>query len=440
MSTAKWIMAGVAAAVLAGCAEEDIILPGKREDLRAPFGEVSDDRVRTENVAQKISLPKQTSNANWTHRIGSPATRISHPALAAQLTGVQWSTNIGEGDSRRHRITADPVVANGRIFVMDAKSTVSAIALSGETLWSVDLTPVQDGGNDAGGGGLAFGDGKLIVSSGFGKLRALDPATGGEIWLQELDAPATGTPTVSRGLVYVVSGDNVAWAVNSDTGRVAWQLEGASDVSNVSGGPAPAVGDDLVVFAFGSGELQAAFRKGGLRRWDATVAGQRRGIAANTISDITGDPVIVGDTVFAGSHSGRIVAVNADSGSRLWTAKDGALGPVWPAGGSVFAVTDRNELVRLDGETGTRIWATKLPFFVRSDRRTRVEIVAHYGPIIAGGRVLVASNDDLIRSFDPATGAQLSAVEVPGGASTNPVVAGGTLYVVSRKGVLHAIR
>lgn len=440
MTTAKWIMAGVAAAVLAGCAEEDIILPGKREDLRAPFGEVSDDRVRTENSVQKISLPNQVSNANWTHRIGSPATRTSHPALAAQLTGVQWSTAIGEGDSRRHRITADPVVANGRIFVMDAKSTVTAVALSGETLWSVDLTPARDQQNDAGGGGLAFGDGKLIVSSGFGKVRALDPATGGEIWKQDLDAPATGTPSVSRGLVYVVSGDNVAWAIDSETGRVEWQLDGASDVSNVSGGPAPAISDDLVIFAFGSGEMQAAFRKGGLRRWDATVAGQRRGIAASTVSDITGDPVIAGNTVFAGSHSGRIVAVNAESGSRIWTAKDGALGPVWPAGGSIFAVTDRNEVVRLDGETGTRIWGTKLPFFVREDARRRVEIVAHYGPVLAGGRVLVASNDGLIRSFDPASGALLSAVEVPGGATSNPVVAGNTLYVVSRKGVLHAIR
>lgn len=440
MTKAKWIMAGVAAAVLAGCAEEDIILPGKREDLRAPFGEISDDRVIAENSAQKISLPAQRTNANWTHRIGSPATRTAHPALAAQLTGVQWSTKIGEGDSRKHRITADPVVADGRVFVMDSKARVTAVSLSGETLWSVDLTPARDGQNDAGGGGLAYGDGKLIVSSGFGALRALDPASGSELWKQDLDAPATGAPSISRGLVYAVAGDNVAWAVNADNGRVVWQLQGASDVSNVSGGPAPALTDDLVIFAFGSGEMQAAFRKGGLRRWDATVAGQRRGFAVGSVSDITGDPVVAGNVVYAGSHSGRIVAVNKDSGARIWTAKDGALGPVWPAGGSVFAVTDRNELVRLDAETGTRIWGTRLPFFVREDRRRRVEIVAHYGPVIAGGRVLVASNDGLLRSFDPVSGALTGTVEVPGGATTNPVIAGGTLYLVSRNGVLHAIR
>lgn len=440
MTTTKLIMAGVAAAMLAGCAENEIILPGKREDLRAPFGETSQESVKSENVAQSISLPNQNANANWTQRIGSPATRTSHPALAQNLTGIQWSTPIGQGDSRRYRITADPVVADGRIFVMDSKSTVSAVSLNGEKLWSVNITPDRDRESDAGGGGLAYGDGKLIVTSGFGTLRALDPASGAQIWSQDLNAATTGTPSVSRGLVYVVGGDNVAWAVNSDTGRVVWQLDGSPGIGRVSGGPAPAVGDDLVVFAFGSGELQAAFRKGGARRWDATVAGQRRGIAATTVSDITGDPVIAGNTIYAGSFSGRIVALNADSGARLWTAKDGALGPVWPAGGSVFAVTDRNELVRLDAQTGTRIWGTRLPFFTREVRRRSVEIVAHYGPVIAGGRVLVGSNDGVVRSFDPVSGASLGSVEVPGGVTTNPVVAGNTLYVVSRKGVLHALR
>jgi sugar lactone lactonase YvrE len=54
--------------------------------------------------------------------------------------------------------------------------------------------------------------------------------------------------------------------------------------------------------------------------------------------------------------------------------------------------------------------------------------------------LIVGSNDGVVRSFDPESGASLGAVEVPGGVTTNPVVAGNTLYVVSRKGVLHALR
>ena len=67
-------------------------------------------------------------------------------------------------------------------------------------------------------------------------------------------------------------------------------------------------------------------------------------------------------------------------------------------------------------------------------------IHAHYGPVLAGGRLHVASSDGMLRSFDPASGALVGQAQIPGGAATAPVVAGQTLYVVSRDGQLHAFR
>jgi hypothetical protein len=46
----------------------------------------------------------------------------------------------------------------------------------------------------------------------------------------------------------------------------------------------------------------------------------------------------------------------------------------------------------------------------------------------------------VIRSFDPASGDLVDQTEIRGGATTRPVVANGTLYVVSTNGVLHAYR
>jgi outer membrane protein assembly factor BamB len=54
--------------------------------------------------------------------------------------------------------------------------------------------------------------------------------------------------------------------------------------------------------------------------------------------------------------------------------------------------------------------------------------------------VIVASNDGKLRSFDPTNGAMVASADIPGGASSSPVVAGGVLYVVSSKGQLHAFR
>ena len=186
--------------------------------------------------------------------------------------------------------------------------------------------------------------------------------------------------------------------------------------------------------------MQAVFSRGGLRRWDASVLGGRPGRALARIDDVTGRPVVADGVIYAANQAGRTVAINAGSGARLWTAGEGAFGTVLPVAGSVFLVSDRNELLRLDASDGTRIWGTELPNFVKDRPRQKSEIFAHHGPVLAGGRLLVASSDGALRGYDPASGALTGVTEIPAGATTAPVVAGQTLYVVNRKGVLLAYR
>jgi outer membrane protein assembly factor BamB len=440
---ARNIIGGLATGLaLAACSQNEPILSGEREGIREVLQSDARRAQAEETPANRtlpITLPAATVNSDWTQRIGSPSTRTAHPALS-QAPALAWSVNIGAGDSKRLRITADPVVAGGRVFALDARASVSAVSTSGSLLWTTDLTPPNDRATESSGGGLAYGDGKVFVSSGFGRLTALDAETGARVWQQDLGAPGMATPAVYDGRVYVVAGDDVAWVLDARTGRVQWQLSATPDIHNVLGGPAPAITDTYAIFAFGAGELQGALRKGGLRLWDAQVAGQRSGVASARVLDITGDPVVVGDRVYTGSHAGRIVALRLGSGERIWTANEGPLNPVWPAGGSLFMVTDRNELVRLSAEDGTRIWGHALPLFTSPRPRRQSEIVGHFGPVIAGGQIILASGDGRLRFFAPASGQMTRAVDLPGGATTNPVVAGNTLYVVSRNGQLLAFR
>ncbi len=198
--------------------------------------------------------------------------------------------------------------------------------------------------------------------------------------------------------------------------------------------------DRLALFPLNSGEIVATLRDGGTTLWTAPVAGRRLGRAYGWIEDITGDPVGLGDTIYAGSPAGRTVALDAATGRPRWTAPEGAMSPPWVTGGSVFIVTDQNELVRLDAATGARIWGTQLPDYTREKASRRKAAYAHYGPVLAGGRLVVASDDGLIRSFDPTSGALVGTTPLPGGATSNPVVAGRTLYLVSQMGRLLAYR
>jgi outer membrane protein assembly factor BamB len=430
----------LALATLVACGEKDIRLSGDRLDIRDGTNGAEAVAAST-NTAAPIRLAAQQNNASWTHRNGGPEHLISHPAYSGAFTPV-WTNNIGQGDSRRARITADPVVAAGRVFTLDANAQVVATAAnSGGTVWSRDLTPGSDGGRDASGGGLAIAGDKLFVTTGFGELVALDVATGTELWTQNLEAPGGSAPTVSGDLVYVAARDSRAWAVEVETGRIRYTIGGTPSEAGFAGGAGVAVAGDLAIFPFPSGEVVASFRQGGLQRWSTSVAGERRGrAAASAASDISGDPVVVGNRVYVGNQSGRLVALDVSNGDRIWTATEGALSPVWPAGDSVFLVNDLNELVRLNDSNGARIWAVPLPVFAETRARRQRTVYAHYGPVLAGGRLIVASSDGIMRAFDPVSGNLVGQAELRGGAASHPVVAGGTLYIVTKRGQLVAFR
>ncbi|MDZ4095896.1 MAG: PQQ-binding-like beta-propeller repeat protein, partial [Paracoccaceae bacterium] len=307
-------------------------------------------------------------------------------------------------------------------------------------LWATDLTPETDSRNEVSGGGLAYGAGRIFAATGYGDLVALDPASGAVVWRQRLGAPVTGAPSVDAGIVYVVGRDGSAWAIDADTGRVRWQLPGMPSATGMIGAAGPAITDRAVLLPFASGDVIAALKKSGVRVWGLSVAGERLGRGYGLISDITGDPVVVGPVTYVGKAGGRTVAVSSSSGERIWTATEGAYGPVLPVGGSVFLVNDEARLLRLDAATGAVIWSVEMPLYTRKKEKRRAEIHVHYGPVLAGGRLVVVSSDGLIRLFNPVDGALLGSVDLPGGAAAQPALAGGTLYVVSGKGQLLAFR
>ena len=426
--------------VAAGCSDPDVKLRGKREPVTAILTDGGAQlNAPQENQSRSFEAPAQKNNLNWPQGHGTPKTRTTHPALAAALAKA-WSASIGRGDRQRARISADLIVVDGMIVTLDSQSVLVATSASGARLWSLDLTPVGEQSGEADGGGIASGDGRIYVTTGYGELAAVDPKTGEKIWSQSLMALAAGRPAYADGLVYVVSGGATSWAVEADNGRVRWQVDGLSDLNMRRGSTGPAVTDKLVLFGYGSGDVQAAFRKGGLVLWTATLAGARSGQAISTIGGIGASPVISGKRVYAANASGRLVAMNLDSGARLWTAPHGALTPLWVAGGSVFLINDIGQLVRVDARNGQTIWAVDLPTDKTSLSWRSTEVIAHHGPILAGGRLIVASGDGLLRQFNPVSGEELDAIKIPGGATTSPVVADGVLYVVSKNGKLHAFR
>ncbi len=444
------LWAGVAAlALLAACNQREVILPGERFPVRTPLEEslpteenpapqAPDHAVAS--ASRPISLPAAQANADWGQRGGNARLAAPHVALSAAPVAV-WATNAGAGNSRKSRISAAPVVAGGRVFAMDSGAVVSALSTGGGLLWQKELTASFDKGGGVSGGGLAAAGGQVFASTGYGEVVALDAATGAVQWRQRIDAPAIGAPAVEGGRVYVSGRDGSAWALDAANGKVVWQVFGAPGKAGWLGSAAPTVGDRVVFFPSNAGDLMAVLKPGGgTPIWHSSVAGKRLGRAYALSYDITADAALVGGTLYAGTAAGRTVAIDAGSGTQFWGVNEGAVGPLAIAGGSIFMVNDEARLVRMDAADGSLIWSVEMPYFEAEKIKKRKSIVAHYGPVLAGGRLWVASSDGKLSAFSPTDGGLVYQTDIPGGAAGQPAVAGGVMYVVTTKGQVVAFR
>jgi outer membrane protein assembly factor BamB len=425
---------------VSACAKKEEILPGERIDLRATNAEGAVDATQealTPKLTQ-LSAPAAQNYAQWTHKNGNTAHGVIHPALRSGLTRV-WAQSIGAGNSKKNRLTSDPIVAGGRIFTLDANSNVRAFNTAGTPAWASDLTPGWEKRGALSGGGLAYGNGVLVATTGYGEVIALDPATGGIIWRHKTNAAISSAPLVDGGLAIAVSLNNKAVALDLTNGRIRWQIQSGGSSTGLAGAGSPASDGDFAAIPFTSGELVGVNIATGARVWSAAVSGGRKGIARGFVGAISGDPVISGNTVFAANQAGRLISIDKETGARNWTVNEGSYGPVWATGGSVFMVTDKFDLKRLDAATGAELWSVALPGYIKDGKRRR-EAHVHYGPVLAGNRLIVAGSDGQIRSFNASTGAALGSVPIAGGAASQPAIVNGAMYILSGNGQIQAFK
>ncbi len=426
-------LAVLALGVLASCKGSDnSVLPGTRVAIRPA--------MQVQNASVAIALGAPVSNAGWL-QAGFGAEHVAPHLALARTPVLRWSTDIGHGNSDRSRITSSPVVAAaGVIYTLDAAGQVQASAAdNGASMWRVDITPISDrSGAEGFGGGLALEGDRLYVTTGFGELLSLNAATGAENWRYAFEAPLRGTPTVAAGRVYVVAANDIAYAIDGTRGKLSWQLAGPHGTGPVAmGGSAPAVSGQNVVLPYSAGRVIGA-TSGGTGRWNEDVNQARLSDVRATIGGITGAPVITGGRAIVGNAGGQISALRLTTGAADWTVPVGATGRAAVIGGSAFVVSDSSQLLRINAANGQVIWAAQLPEFTKPEKRRG--FIAHYGPVVAGGQVIVAGTDGRLRFFDPVSGAETYSVALPGGGASAPIVAAGVLYVLNQKGKLLAFQ
>ena len=189
-----------------------------------------------------VVLPPPYRNPDWPQPGGYASNAMYHLAAPGRLRQV-WDADAGKGSDIDSHIISSPVVAAGMVFTLDSEAHVFAFRTAdGTPVWNRELAP--NNGVDyptlwgllgkhnnidptkGMGGGVAYDDGKLFVTSGFGVVICLDAKTGKDIWRHELNMPIINAPVVNGGRLFVSTHDNHFYALAETDGRQLWDHHG----------------------------------------------------------------------------------------------------------------------------------------------------------------------------------------------------------------------
>jgi outer membrane protein assembly factor BamB len=408
---------------------------GERISVLTTEGDVEVDPA---TAALPLTLPDPVANAAWSQSGGNASKSMGHLALGTAL-GRAWTVQAGRGSSLTARLAAEPIVAGGRVYVIDTLGTVRAFdAQSGARIWE-SQTP-NDKGNEASlyGGGLAYDNGRIYATNGLGYVAALDERSGGIVWQVRPGGPLRGAPTVANDSVYVMSQDNQIYSLKETDGSSNWSQAAALEIAGVFGSASPAVGQGTVVSGFSSGELNAYRYENGRMVWQDALQRTSISTSVSSLSDIDADPVIDRGQVIAVGGGGRMVGLELTTGQRQWEINIAGIATPWVVGDWAFVVTSDAKLLCISRANGHIRWINQLPQF--GHPKAKKDQIDYNGPVLAGGRLIVVGSNGVLVNLDPATGSFQSQTNVGAGVSLPPVVANSTLYIYDDAGRLTAYR
>jgi outer membrane protein assembly factor BamB len=424
--------------ILTGCGwfgeTEAPPLPGERISVLVYDSDLEPD---PRLAGQPVSLGKAIENGSWPQAGGGSLHAVGHAAGPSVIGRDAWNVDIGSSAGSRRPLLSGPVIADGRVYTMDSKFRVSAYSVEkGKRLWRVEREPVKRDW-EAFGGGLAYADGKLYVSTGYGQLAALNPADGATIWEHDLPGPVRAAPLAMDGMIFAVTVDNQIFAVDAGSGERKWRHAGFAETAMLLGAAAPAGVDGTVIVPYSSGEVFALRASDGRPIWSDNLAAVRRVDAASALADIRALPVTDGALVYAISHSGRTVAIDMRTGARAWERNVGGVQTPWIAGDWLFMVSNESQVIALSRREGRVRWLAQLDRY--EDPEDKEDPIHWYGPAVIGGTVLLFGSHGKGMALNPADGSIKETFRSPGDVMAI-AVAGGTLYLQTEDADLYAYR
>ncbi len=270
------------------------------------------------------------------------------------------------------------------------------------------------------GGSPAHAAGNLALAETPRRIWSVDIGTG-----NGKRTRITAAPVARGGLIFAMDARARVSAVTPE-GRIAWSREliPPADRRDVLSGGGLAVAGDTLFATTAYGELVALNAADGAVRWRQKLD-----------APVTAAPAVGKALVFVVSRDNRAWAIRRDNGRIAWqqqstTSDLGLLGGAAPAlaGGDVFLPFSSGELVSARQRDGLRNWSVAITGGRGAEGLASLGDITG-DPVVTGGRVYAANQSGRLTAIARATGERIWTVRE---GSYNPVLPiGGSVFVVT---------
>ena len=335
--------------------------------------------------------------------------------------GEIWSQFVGNGNGGEY-LALEPGVTKRSIYAGSLDGELLKIdSEEGEIVWEQETDFNITGGMAVGFGVIAFGtqDGELVVAR---------TADGHVVWTAQLGAEVLAVPAITEHKVIVQTMDGHLYGYDRNTGERKWTYDTPIPMLTLRGSSSPLIVGEFVIAGFANGKLVALDYETGLPIWERLVAQPTGRSELERLVDVDGTLWSDGKVVYAASYQGKIVAIDINSGTMLWSHSLSSYSGVAGAGDKVFATDAEGNVLAFDALSGEEVW--------RQTRLTGRKLTA---PVASGKYLVVGDIEGYLYWLDVADGKFADSTTGGSGFRSKAVVMGSVVYIQSNDGEISAL-
>lgn len=336
------------------------------------------------------------------------------------IAKVAWSTGTLAKQERFTKLI--PYANNQMLYAADNHGKVVALnSKTGKKLWSTSTKKKFTAGP-------ALVDNLLLLTTADALVVALDANNGKQVWESKVNSEVLAPPSGKDGIVLVHANDGSVSALDAKSGTKLWAVDQATPSLTLHFSSAPVVVGNRVLVGFSTGKLLALNLQTGAIEWERTISLPQGRSELQRMVDITADPLVSDDTVYAITYQGKMAAVNISTGNLLWDRDVSSYQNIAQTKDHLFVTDNAHNLWAINKQTGATHWKQS-------------SLAERYitGPSIVSGLVAVADRGGYVHFLSAQNGHVVNRMHISGKIYQGPISVNNELIVNAYSGKVAAI-